>query len=223
MEIRKTFHQRLREVQDDTLIMGSMVEKATHRAMAALKDRDLEMARHVIDDDCKVNNKRFEIEEKCVDLIATQQPMASDLRTIVGILSIIAELERIGDYAVGIATNATMLMNEPPLRLPPALFSMDEKAGDMLRRSLDAFVKRDTEAAVRIAGEDDEIDSLYEEALHELIQDMITDPSTVNRATRLIWVAHRLERDGDRVTNICERVVFIATGEMEELGGTICR
>ena len=223
MEIRKTFHQRLREVQDDTLIMGSMVEKATHRAMASLKDRDLEMARHVIDDDCKVNDKRFEIEEKCVDLIATQQPMASDLRTIVGILSIIPELERIGDYAVGIATNAMMLMNEPPLKLPPALFSMDEKAGDMLRRSLDAFVKRDTETAVKIADEDDVIDGLYDEALHELIQDMITDPSTVNRATRLIWVAHRLERDGDRVTNICERVVFIVTGEMEELGGTICR
>jgi phosphate transport system protein len=222
MEIRKTFHQRLKEIQDEMLIMGSMVEKAFYNSVQALKDRDYDKARQVIMDDCHINNKRFEIEERCVELIATQQPMASDLRTIVGVLNIISELERIGDYAEGVAKIAVMIQDEPPIKLPNALFDMSKKTGIMLRRSLDAFINRDTEAAVKIAAEDDEIDALFDEALKELIDLMIADPATIGRATRIIWVAHRLERDADRVTNICERVVFVVSGKMEELGGAIC-
>ncbi len=223
MEIRTGFHKRLRDTQDDVLLMGSMVEKAIMRSIDALKKRDVALAHQVIDDDCKVNDKRFEIEDRCVQLMATQQPMASDLRTLVGVLSVVSELERIGDYAAGIATNATALAQEPPLRLPPGLSKMAEKSADMLRRSLSAFVNRDAESARQIADEDDEIDETYNVVLRELIDAMIKDPGIVNRAVRLIWVAHRLERNGDRVTNICERVVFVVTGTMEEFGTSTCR
>lgn len=223
MEIRTGFHKRLHDTQDNLLLMGSMVEKAIMRSIDALKRRDVALAHQVIDDDCRVNDKRFEIEDRCVQLMATQQPMAGDLRTLVGVLSVVAELERIGDYAAGIATNTMALAEEPPLRLPPGLPRMAEKAADMLRRSLAAFVSRDAEAARRIADEDDEIDEAYDSVLRELIDAMIRDPDIVNRAVRLIWVAHRLERNGDRVTNICERVVFVVTGRMEEFGTSTCR
>jgi phosphate transport system protein len=222
MEMRTGFHRKLRDIQDDLLVMGSMVEKATLRAVEALKMREIALAEQVIADDCKINDKRFEIEETCVQLIATQQPMASDLRTIVGVLNILAELERMGDYAVGIATNTVKLMEEPLIRLPLGIPGMAEKSSDMLRRSLNAFINHDAEAARQIADEDDEIDEMFAQVLNELIDTMIRDPNTVNRATRLIWVAHRLERDGDRVTNICERVVFVVTGKMEEFGTSRC-
>jgi phosphate transport system protein len=222
MDIRTEFHSKLREIQDEVLVMGSMVEKAIMRSMEALKSRDPALAERVIDEDCKINDKRFGIEDTCIRLIATQQPMAGDLRTIVAVLSVIAELERIGDYAAGIATNTVRLLEEPPLKMPSALPMMAEKAADMLRRSLDAFVSHDAEAARRIADEDDEIDEAYDNVLRQIVDSMLAAPETASRAIRLIWVAHRLERNGDRVTNICERVVFLVTGKMEEFGTSSC-
>ncbi len=218
MEIRTTFHKRLRGIQAEIVAMGSMVEKAISRSIEALKNRDLNMARGIIDDDQKINNKRFEIEENCIQLIATQQPMASDLRTIVSVLNIISELERIGDYAEGIARIVIMIGDEPPLKPLVDLPRMAEKTNDMLRRSLHAFIDRDAEAARKITTEDTEVDNLYDQVYRELLSYMIEDPRTTTRATRLIWVAHNLERAADRVTNICERVVFIVTGKMEEIG-----
>ena len=147
MEIRTIFHKRLHEIQDDILVMGSMVEKAISRSIEALKNRDLELAHQIIADDQKINQKRFEIEEKCVQLIATQQPMASDLRIIVAVLNIITELERIGDHAEGIAKIAVMIGDEPPLKPLIDIPRMAEKTNDMLRRSLEAFVNRDAESA----------------------------------------------------------------------------
>jgi phosphate transport system protein len=220
MEIRTTFHKKLREIQDDILAMGSMVSKAILRSVEALKNRDLDLAHQIITDDQKINNKRFEIEEKCIELIATQQPMASDLRIIVTVLNIITELERIGDYAVGIARIVIMIGDEPPLKPLIDIPRMAEQTVAMLRRSLDAFVNRDAEAAKKISAEDDLVDNLYDQVFRELLVFMAEDPKTITRATHLIWVAHNLERSADRVTNICERVVFVVTGKLEEIGAS---
>jgi phosphate transport system protein len=215
---RESFHRHLHELEDDLLVLGSMVEKALDRSMAALKNRDLELARQVIADDAKVNQKRFDIEEKCIDLIATQQPMASDLRIIIAVLNIIVDLERIADHAEGNAKIAVMIGNEPPLKPLIDLPRMSQKTAEMLKRSLDAFINRDAEAARRICGEDDEVDNLYDQVFRELLTFMAEDPKTITRATRLIWVGHNLERSADRVTNICERVIYVVTGKMEEIG-----
>jgi len=220
MTIRTTFHKQLRDIQDELLAMGSMVEKAIGRSMEALKKRDMELARQVIAEDVKINQKRFDLEERCIQLIATQQPMASDLRRIIGVLSIISELERIGDHAEGTAKIVIMIGDEPPLKPLIDLPRMSDKTADMLRRSLDAFINADVDTAIKITGEDDEIDNLYDQVFRELLTFMAEDPRTITRATRLIWVAHNLERSADRVTNICERVVFVVTGKMQEIGAS---
>lgn len=217
MEIRTSFHRKLRDIQDDILVLGSMVSKATLQAIVSLQKRDIELAQQIIADDLKVNRKRFDIEEKCIQLIATQQPLANDLRTIVAALYIIAELERIGDYAEGNARITIMIGSEPPLKPLIDIPRMAERTADMLNRSLKAFIDGDAETARTISTEDDFIDGLYDQIFRELITFMAEDPRTITRATRLIWVAHNLERSGDRVTNICERVVFMVTGKMEEI------
>jgi phosphate transport system protein len=214
---RESFDRHLRELQDDVLVMGSMVEKAIDRSMEALKKRDLELAHQVIADDARINQKRFEIENKCIELIISQQPMASDLRIIVAVLNIIVDLERIGDHAEGNAKIAVMIGDEPPLKPLIDLPRMAEKTRDMLRRSLDAFVNHDAETAARICDEDDEVDQLYDQVFRELLTFMAEDPRTITRATRLIWVGHNLERSADRVTNICERVIYLVTGKMQEV------
>jgi phosphate transport system protein len=215
--LRESFDRHLHELQDDLLVMGSMVEKALERSIEALKNRNLEMAHQVIEDDLKINQKRFDIEEKCVELIATQQPMASDLRVIIAVLNIIVDLERIADHAEGNAKIAVMIGNEPPLKPLIDLPRMNKKTLDMLRRSLDAFCNRDAESARSICGDDDEVDDLYDQVFRELLTFMAEDGRTITRATRLIWVAHNLERSADRVTNICERVVYLVTGRMSEI------
>jgi phosphate transport system protein len=220
MEIRTAFHKKLREIQDDILAMGSMVEAAIKRSMEALKKRDLALAGQVIADDLKINEKRFNIEEKCIQLIATQQPMASDLRGIICALNIISELERIGDHAEGIAKIVLLIGDEPHLKPLIDLPRMAEKTAAMLHRSLDAFINSDADTARQITTEDDEVDNLYEQVFRELLTFMAEDPKTITRATRLLWVAHNLERSADRVTNICERVVFVITGKMEEIGAS---
>ncbi|MGD9116117.1 MAG: phosphate signaling complex protein PhoU [Dehalococcoidia bacterium] len=217
MEIRAEFHTKLQQIQNDLLAMGSMAEKAILNSVKALKERDLETAQRIITEDMRINEKRFEIEERCVELIATQQPMASDLRAIVSMLSVASELERIGDHAEGIAKIVVMVGDEPPLKPLVDLPRMAEKTAEMLQRSLEAFVKRDAAAARKIAAEDDEVDELYDQVFRELLSFMAEDPKTITPATRLVWVAHNLERSADRVTNICERIVFLVTGKMEEI------
>lgn len=220
MEIRTAFHKKLREIQDDILAMGSMVDKSISRAMEALKKRDVAAANQIILDDRKINEKRFNIEERCIQLIATQQPMAGDLRSIICVLNIITELERIGDHAEGIAKIVVMIGDEPPLKPLIDLPRMTNKTVGMLRRSMDAFLNCDADAAREIIAEDDDVDSLYEQVFHDLLIFMAEDPRTITRATRLLWVAHNLERSADRVTNICERVVFSVTGKMQEIGAS---
>jgi len=217
MEIRSAFHKNLREIQDDVLVMGRMASKAILRSIEALTNRDIDLAQQIVFEDQKINQERFEIEEKCIQLIATQQPIANDLRIIVSVLNIITEVERIGDYAVGIAKISIMIGDEPPLKPLVDIPRMADKTADMLHRSLDAFISNDAEAARKISTEDDVVDHLYDQVFNELLTFMTEDPKTVTRATRLIWVAHDLERSADRVTNICERVVFVVTGKMEEI------
>jgi len=220
MEIRTVFHKRLREIQDDVLVMGGMATKAIQRSIEALKTRDLDLARQIIADDQNINHKRFEIEERCIELIATQQPMASDLRIILAVLNIIIEVERIGDYAEGIAKITVLIGDEPPLKPLIDIPRMAEQTVHMLKGSLDAFVSRDAEAAEKISAEDDLVDDLYDQVFRELLTFMMEDPKTITRATRLVWVAHNLERAADRATNICERVVFVVTGKMKEMGAS---
>jgi phosphate transport system protein len=209
---RRLFDQHLRELQDHVLAMGSMVETALFRSMEALKNRDIALANQVIADDRLIDHKRYDIEEECIDLIVTQQPMASDLRIIIAVLNIIVDLERIGDHAEGIGKITIMIGDEPPLKPLIDLPRMAELTGSMLRRVLEAFINHDAETAQKICAEDDAIDNLYDQVFRELLTFMAEDPRTVTRATRLIWVAHNLERSADRVTNIGERIIYVVTG-----------
>lgn len=214
---RVTFDKSLAELKNDMLGLGSMVEKAVDQSIEALKRRDLVLAQQVINADMMINMKRFEIEERATNLIATQQPMAKDLRTILAILNIIYELERIGDHAEGIGKIVLLIGDEPPIKPLIDLPRMAQKANSMLRRSLTAFMEQDIETAKQITSEDDEVDALTDQVYRELLLFMMQDPKTVTQATRLIWVSHNLERIADRVTNICERAIFMVTGKYEEL------
>ena len=213
---REAFVQDLRVLEQEVIELGSMVDKAIARSVEALGALDAEEAREIIHEDLAINKKRFDIEEQALLLIATQQPMASDLRAIAAVLNIIVDLERIGDHAEGIAKIVIMHGEDRLLKPLIDVPRMAEKARSMIRCSLDALIARDVEAARRIADEDDAVDALYEQVLRELFSYMIEDPSTITRATYLMWVAHNLERIADRATNICERVAFMVTGRMEE-------
>ena len=215
--IRKTFEHELQEVKDDILVLGSMVEEAILASVDALKKRDIEAAKKILKADRDINKKRFEIENKLMILIATQQPMAHDLRLLASSMEIISELERMGDYAKGIA-NINVRMGDQPLLKPLIdVPRMAQKDVDMLHRALSAFINEDVEAAKAIPIEDDEVDALYNQVYRELMTFVISDPKSIERANWLLWVAHNLERVADRVTNICERTVFIATGELTEI------
>jgi len=214
---RETFERELGRLQNETLALGSMVESAITDAVEILKRRDREGSQRLITQDRLLNEKRFAIEADALALIATQQPMAGDLRTLAAILDIAGELERIGDYAKGIAKINLMIGEEPFIKPLIDLPQMAAKARDMLHRALDAFVRQDVDQAHSIPAEDDEVDDLYNQVYRELLTLIMSNPNNIDQATFLLWVAHNLERAADRVTNVCERVVFTATGKMIEL------
>jgi phosphate transport system protein len=216
---RATFDQELQRIQDEVLVLGSMVEKKLVESVELLKRRDMAGSRRMIAEDRLVNEKRFAIESDAMTLIATQQPVASDMRTLAAVLEIATELERMGDYAKGIAKINLLLGEEPLLKPLVELPLMAEKAGNMLYRALDAFVRRDVDLARAIPADDDEVDTLYNQINCDLMDIVVSDPrpSTVDRANYLLWAAHNLERAADRVINLCERVVFTVTGEMVEM------
>lgn len=211
----KTLKKRLKEIQNNVVVLADMVNVAISCSVEALKNRDLALAQQIVADDLKVNHKRFEIEEECILLLKTERLTESDLRLVVAVFNIIVDLERIGDHAEGIAKIAVMLGHKPPLKPLIDIPRMAEKASDMLQRSIQAFISRNVEAARRIPCEDDEIDALYDQVYRELLVIMLGRATAISQATYLIWVAHNLERIADRVTNICERVVFMVTGRME--------
>jgi phosphate transport system protein len=214
---RTVLERQLSGIQEEMLVMADVVEGAIQRSITALKNRDLDLARQIIADDIKINRKRYDTEERCLELIATQQPLAGDLRTIVAVLHMIVDLERMGDHAEGIAKIVVMLADEPPLKPYVDLPRMADIACDMLRDAIEAFKRRDAELARSAMNRDDEVDALYDQVYRELLTYMLSDPRTIERATRLLWVAHNLERIADRVTNVCERVAYLVTGKMEEL------
>lgn len=217
MAVRTNFERELQRLQDEVSIMGSMVEQALADAIDILRRRDVAAAKRIVQEDHRINERRFGLESDILVLIARQQPLAGDLRTLAAMLEIVTELERIGDYAKGIA-KITVLLGDAPLMKPLVdIPRMADKAIDMLRRSLDAFMRRDVETARAIPLEDDEVDALYNQVNRELLTYIMSDPRNMEQANYLLWAAHNLERTADRVTNICERVVFTVTGEMKEL------
>jgi phosphate transport system protein len=215
--LRQSFERDLQHLQDQVSILGSMVEKTLIASVDYLKARDFASSRRLIAQDRVINEKRFEIEAEILAMIATQQPMARDLRILAAMLEVITELERIGDYGKGIAKINLMIGDEPLIKPLVDIPRMVEKACDMLHRALDAFMRRDVEMARAIPKEDDEVDALYNQVNRELITYIMADPRNMEQANYLLWAAHNLERAGDRVTNICERVVFAVTGTMAEL------
>ncbi len=214
---RADLDRRLRNLEQELVGLGRMVEKAISRSLLALAQRDLEASREVISEDDYIDAKRFEIEDECIDIIAAHQPVARDLRLLVAMLHIDTELERIGDYAEGIAKISVMMGEEPPLKPLIDIPRMGEKASAMVKRSLEALVNRDTVSAMQVCADDDEVDALYDQVYHELILYMLRDPQSIQRATYLLWVSHDLERVADRATNIAERVVYLVTGKMTEV------
>jgi len=198
-----------------------MAKGALLDSVDALKRRDLEAARRIMAADRELNERRYAIEQETLVVIATQQPMAVDLRTLAAFLEIATELERIGDYAKGIAKITVMMGSEPFVKPLIDIPRMAEKAASMLNRALHAFIGRDAELARAIPPEDDEMDALYDDIYRELTGFVIKDPTLIDRASYLIWVAHNLERVADRVVNICERVIFTVTGEVVEFNGDV--
>ena len=214
---RETFERELRRLQDEMLLLASMVDRAIGDSVDALRRLDGQAARQVVEGDGAINAKRYLIEDSAITTIATQQPMARDLRTILAVLHITIELERMGDYASGIAKIVLMHGDDELLKPLIDIPRMADLDRSMLRRSIDAFVNRDVELARRVGMEDDDIDAIQDQVYRELLTYVMQDPRTINRATWLIWVAHNLERIADRVTNICERVVFLVTGQIQEI------
>lgn len=212
--LRSDLNRQLNQLQQEVTSLAGIVDKATLRAIDALKTRDLAESQLVINEDDYIDQKRYEIEEKCVDLIATQQPMGRDLRNIIALMHISVELERMGDYAEGISKISLLMGPNPPLKPLIDIPKMADLATQMLRDSIDALVSRDVIKANRVLQNDDEVDALYDQVYRDLLEFMIQDPQTIERATYLLWVSHDLERIADRATNITERVIYLITGKV---------
>ncbi len=215
--LRSALDREVGEINDDLLRLNKLVDRAIVRSVDSLKRRDRALAQQVIDEDVEINELRFKIEENCLALIATQQPAAGDLRSIIAAMHMVVEMERMGDHATGIAKTVIKMGDEPLLKPLIDIPRMAELAREMLRSSLIAYTERDAIKARAVAELDDEMDALYRAIFDELVQIMSQTPDSASRATYLLWCAHNLERIGDRVTNIAERVVFITTGDMKEL------
>ena len=211
---RAQYTLELEAAQDDLLLLGQRVETAIGDSVEALQNRDFKLAEKVVEADDEIDRLQIVLEERCIDIIAMQAPMASDLRRLVTIIHVGTELERIADYAEGIAKIVILMGNEPPLKRLIDIPRMAQIGMDMLRRSLQSLVALDAKAAGNVAKDDDMVDALYQQILRELLGYMIEDPSTIQRATYLLWVAHDLERIGDRATNIAERAIYLATGSL---------
>jgi phosphate transport system protein len=214
---RENFHRQLDEIQDAVLALGSMVDRQIERAMQALLDRDVSLAEAVVRDDAEVNRARFDVDNTCLGLLAQQAPMAGDLRVVVSVLAIAADLERMGDHAEGVASIVVLMADEPVVKPLVDIPRMAAISREMMRSSLDAFINRDVEAAFAVGRRDDAVDELQDIVYNDLVAIMIKDPSTVESCTHLLWVAHNFERIADRATNIAERVVFTVTGEMPQM------
>ena len=211
---RADFEMNLTLVQEETIQPSSMVEKAIYKSVDSLKKRDVEASQQVIDEDDLIDLKQEALEERCIELIALESPIAGDLRILISAMMIANELERMGDYAEGIAKISVSMGNLPPLKPLIDIPRMAEKAVIMLRNSTQAFISRDVDLARNVVESDDEVDDLYNQVYRELLTYMLEEPGSIQRATYLLWVAHDLERVADRATNIAERVIYLVTGQL---------
>jgi len=215
---REILDRKIRYLFDEILVMESMVESATIDALDALKRHDLQQAKKVYLFDNRINARRFELENDVIITIATQQPiMAGDLRLMASILEVVGELERMGDYAKGIAKVCLMIGSEPHIKPLVNIPKMGELAIDMLHRAVAAFVSLDIKTARSIPQEDDKVDALYNIVYRDLFDAILHNPEKVHQANHLMWAAHNLERMADRVTNICERTIYAASGQLFEI------
>jgi phosphate transport system protein len=217
---RESFDAQLAALKEQLLNLGAMVSNSQKLAVQALAERDEDLAREVIAGDQAVNQAQRDIDEHCLFLIASQQPVARDLRTIMSISAISTDLERMADHAKGIAVLTLRLADQPLLKPLIDVPRMAEIGRELLTGQLDAFMRGDVEAAKVLAARDDEVDQLNDQVFRELLVIMMGDPRTITRATYLLWVAHDLERFADRTTNIGERVIFLMTGRIVELNET---
>lgn len=217
MKIRRELDQVLNRLQDDLVKMQGLVVEGLQDAIKSLKNQDIALAEQVVQGDEVINELRYEVEHFCVDAIATQQPVASDLRIIMAALHIAVELERMGDHASGVAKATLKIGDEPLIKPLIDLPRMSTIAAEMSRSALEAFFDRDENAAQDVVNRDDEVDDLYDQILRELLTYMIEDPQKIRQGTQLLWASHALERIADRATNIAERVIFVQTGEMDDL------
>jgi len=217
MPTRDAFDRDLRQLSDDLIRLGTLVEDQVRRSIDALRSRSVELAQEIITSDNAVDQLHLELENRCMQLMATQQPMAKDLRTIAAIWAMTIDLERIGDHAEDIARTVRRMAPEPPIKPLIDIPRMADLMREMLRDGLDAFVRRDTTLAERMAAADDAVDHLYSQVFRELLTYMIEDPKSIQRATHLLMVAQALERMADHTTNIAERVIYMVTGTLREL------
>jgi len=215
--VREAYHKDLHKLKDEILNMGSRVGMMIGEAVLSLKNRDVEMAQKVIDMDTEIDALDHSIEENCMRLLALQQPMARDLRLIIAVLKMSIDLERMGDLALEIAVITKMTASVPPIKPLIDIPRMSEICQDMLKNTMIAFENKDVELAEQVAMRDDEIDALFDQVRRELISFMIEDPKKITGAQHLTFVARYLERIGDHITNLCESVVFMVTGERVEL------
>lgn len=214
---RDSYERELTQLKDDVVRMGEQAGEAIHRSVEALRNRDLDAAERVIAEDDTIDALHMSLEERCMRLLATQQPMARDLRTIAAVFAITIDLERMADHAEGISRAVKRLGIEPPVKPLVDIPKMDGLLQDMIRETLDAFRNLDAERARTVAKRDDAIDELRNRVLHELLDLMIKNPGIVPRALELLIVARHLERAADHLTNVCERIVYMVTGELREL------
>lgn len=215
---RETLDRKINHLVEQVLVLDSMVEEAILQSVEALKRQDLELAKIIYTNDKTINAKRYDLENDCITIIATQQPiMARDLRLLASILEVAAELERMGDYAKGIATISLRIGNESHIKPLVDIPRMAELSVSMLHRAIGAFVRGDVDEARHIPKEDDMVDDLYNQVYRELVTIMFTNPATIDQANYLMWVAHNIERVADRVTNICERTIYTQTGDLREI------
>ncbi|MGM0471884.1 MAG: phosphate signaling complex protein PhoU [Bacillota bacterium] len=215
--VRKNFDQQLEDLNQELLKMGSMVEEAIHKAVTSLVEMDVELAQEVMEKDDQIDKAEVKIEKRCIKLIALQQPVARDLRTIGMISKMITDLERMGDYSYNIASITKEVSGENWLKPLLDVPRMAQITQNMVRECLDAFVNQDAEKAREVAKLDEEIDRIDEQILRELLTYMMEDAQSINQSTRLMFVCRYLERIADHATNLCERIVYMVTGERERL------
>jgi len=217
MNARLIFLEGLNRLRHDILTMATRVEEDLGKAVTALRSNDVELAKEVIADDAVVNAMQLKIEDETAIVIATQQPVARDLREMVTILKLTSSIERIGDHAVHLASTVVKLAGEPPFRSSERMERMGETGREMIRNSISAYLNQDAEAARKTAQLDDRIDSEHKELIEEILQLMKEHPELIKHAARLLHTSSQLERLGDHITNICESVIYLVEGKHEEL------